>query len=152
MAQGPTEPKEIVIPVLLVKRMWAETSQLIFPWAETSCQKIARTLGSHFCRNSSFLAIGVKNWTFSAQWSVTVLKNQPRCDRGLRILGMLKRKSIRRSQPTSLSQVKPILMGSSGSHGPWAAILHKTLYTLATFGPNQRHAGSEECLFNRKIN
>ena len=138
MAQCPTEPKEIVIQVLLVKRMWAETSQLIFPWAETSCQKIARTLGSHFCRNSSFLAIGVKKWAFSTQQSVKIQKNQRRCDSVIfetlyawKILGMSKKKSIGRSQSKSISQVKPILMSSSGSLGPLAAILHKTSHFRA---------------------
>ena len=52
-----------------------------------------------------------------------------------------RRKSIGRSQATSVSQVKPDLMISLGSLGPWASILYEILYILAVLGPNQWPAG-----------
>ena len=61
-----------------------------------------------------------------------------------------KGKSIRRPQTTPVSQVELDVMISLSFQGPCATILHGITCILATFGPNQRPAKPEKCLFKGK--
>ncbi len=63
---------------------------------------------------------------------------------------LFKGKSIERSQPTSVSQVKPYLMISLSSFGPWASVLCEILCILAIFGPYRRPARPENFFFGGK--
>ena len=59
-------------------------------------------------------------------------------------------KLVGRSQPASVSQVKPDLMISLGSLGPWAAILYEIRYISALLGPSWRPNRPEKYLFEKK--
>ena len=63
---------------------------------------------------------------------------------------LFKGKSIERSQPTSVSQVKPYLMIFLSSFGPWASVLCQILCILAIFGPYRRPARPENFFFRGK--
>ena len=60
------------------------------------------------------------------------------------------KKSTGRSSNASVSQVKPDLMISLVSFGPWDAILYKICYISALLGPNWRPKRPEKCIFAGK--
>ena len=72
------------------------------------------------------------------------------CRRPVRPKNFFKGNPIGRSQPTSVSQVKPDLMFYLGSFGPWASVLCEILCILAIFGPYRRPARPEKKIFRRK--
>ena len=63
---------------------------------------------------------------------------------------LFQEKLIGRSQPAYVSQVKPDLMISLGSLGPWAAILYEIRYISALLGPSWRPNRPEKYLFEKK--
>ena len=63
---------------------------------------------------------------------------------------LFQEKSIGRSQPAYVSQVKPDLTISLGSLGPWAAILYEICYISALLGPSWRPNRPEKYLFEKK--